>query len=96
MKIALALLLATAHFAGPWRRTIYQISAKLDRKSGLSFLTFFLINYESYNIEILYEGSPCITLGCITIFGALVAYYLPNFSQIGREMVFKLLEIVSP
>ena len=96
MKVALALLLAMVPFAGPWRRTIYQISAKLDGKWGLGILSLFLPNYESYSIEIVYEGSPWITLGHGAICGALVVYYLPNFSQIGWEMGFKLFELVSP
>ena len=50
MIVAFALLLAREPFAGPWRHTIYQISAKLDGKWGLGFLSFFLPNYESYSI----------------------------------------------
>ena len=96
MKVALALLLAREPFAGPWWRNIYQISAKLDGKWGLGFLTLFLPNYESYSIEILYEGRPCITLGHGAICGALAAYYLPNLSQIGREIGFMVFELVSP
>ena len=95
MKVALALLLAASPFAGPWRHTIYQISAKLDGKWCLSFLRFFLLNYESYTIEILNEDSPCITLGRGPICRAMVAYYLQNFTQIGQEMGFKLFELVS-
>ena len=71
----------------------------MDGKWGLGFLSFlslFLLNYAS---EILYGGSPCISLeprappfgrGAI---GALAAYFLPNFRQIGQEMGFKLLSL---
>ena len=83
MKVALALLLAMAQFVGPWRRTIYQILAKLDGNWGLSFLSLFLLNYESYSVDILYEASPCIPLGLGAVSGVLVEYYLPNLSQIG-------------
>ena len=103
MEVAIAFLLSHLHrllaakpLAVPWQRTVYQIWAKLDVKWGLSFLSLFLPNYQSYSIEILYEGSPCITFGQGAICGALAAYYLPNFSQIGREIGFKLFELVSP
>ena len=75
----------------------------MDSKWYLCFLSFFLLNYEGYSVEFLYGGSPCIPLeplapplGCGAISGALVAYCLSNLSQIGREMGFKLFELVSP
>ena len=85
MEVALAFLLSHLHHllaaepsAVPWQRTVYQIWAELDVKWGLNFLSLFLPNYESYSIEILYEGSPCITLGHGVNCGALAAYYLLN------------------
>ena len=62
-------------------------------KWGLNFLSLFLPNYESYSIEILYEGSPCITLGHGAICGALGAYNLEILTQIGWEMGFRLFEL---
>ena len=60
---------------------------QIGQEMGFKLLSLFLLNYESYSVKNLYEGSPCILFGCGTISDTLAAYYLLNLSQIGRDLV---------
>ena len=70
--------------------------SQIGREMGVKFFSLYLLNYESYRVEILYEAGPYISIGCVAISDALVTTYLPNLSQIGWIMVFKLFKLVSP
>ena len=70
--------------------------SQIGWEMGVKFFSLYLPNYESYRVEILYEAGPYISIGRFAVSDALVATYLPNLSQIGRVMVFKLFKLVSP
>ena len=70
--------------------------SQIGREIGFSFLSLFLLNQDSYRVEILYEGSHYNSLGHAAVRGALAVYYLQNLSQIEREMGFELHDLVSP
>ena len=70
--------------------------SQIGREMGVKFFSLYLLNYESYRVGTLYEAGPYISIGCVAISDALVTTYLPNLSQIGWIMVFKLFKLVSP
>ena len=75
---------------------------QIGQEMGFKLLSLFLLNYEGYIVEILYGGSLCIPLeplapplGCGAVRSSLTVFSLPNLSQIGRKMGFKICELVS-
>ena len=74
----------------------------MDGKWFLSFLSVFLINYERYNIEIRYGGSPCIPFepfalplvhGAVS--GTLVVYYYQILAKVDGKWGLSFLARIS-